>query len=228
VALKRKLLRGDATELWRQVRAAAIFDERAREAAGQRPRLRHVGGGQIALADRRLDGELAQYERELGDRAARLSEATRVALHRRLARLPAAAFEALARLLLERLGVQRLEPVKRGEGVAYLGGERTRGGRKVRVLVAVRPGEGELARRAVGELRAGLKARGFDEGLLLAAGRAGAEALAELAGGGGLVELHDGEALAALCARLGVGVVRRAVAVDTLDVELLAELADER
>jgi hypothetical protein len=181
---------------------------------------------ELASGDRKLDGELHQYERELGERAARLTEATRVALHRRLARLAPPAFEALGRLLLERLGVAQLELVKRGDGVAYYGGERTHAGATQKVLASLRPGEGELGRRAIGELRAGLKARGFDQGILIAAGRAGAEALGELGAGAGPVEWYDGESLATLCARLGVGVVKRAVAVDTLDVELLAELQE--
>ncbi len=224
-AVKRKLLRGDAPELWRMLRAAVLVEARAREAAGLRPRVRAVGGGNYALGDRRLDGELAQYERELGERAARLSEATRAALHRRLGRLAPAAFETLGRLLLERMGLASVELVKRGEGVAYFGAVRPRG-RKAKVLVGMRPGEGELQRRAVGELRAGLKARSYDEGILLAGGRAGGEALAELSAGAGPVDLYDGEALAALCVRLGVGVMKRLVPVDTLDIELFGELSE--
>jgi hypothetical protein len=130
------------------------------------------------------------------------------------------------RLLLARLGVGSVEPVKRGEGVAYLGGMREgRDGRR-KVLVAVRPGEEPIGRRSVGELRAGLKARGFDEGLLLAAGAANAEALAELRGSPEEIESYDGETLAQLCVRHGVGAVRRSVPVDTLDLDLLGEIAE--
>ena len=226
LAMRRNLLHGDPAELGRSVRAAVLVDLRAREASGLRPRVRPVGGGQYVLGDRKLEGELSQYERELGERAARLSEATRVALHRRLARLSPPAFEALARLIVGRLGVAAVEMVKRGDGVVYLGGERLLGVQKVRVLIAVRPGEGELKRRAVGELRAGLKARTFDEGICIAAGRAGGEAIAELGAGDGRVELYDGDALATLCARFAIGIVKRGVAVDTLDVELFNELQE--
>ncbi len=226
VALKRKLLRGEPQELWRLVRAAAVAERRAREAAGLRPRIRSLGGGNFGLGDRRLDGELMQYERELGERTARLSEATRVALQRRLGRLSPPAFEAFGRLLLERMGLVRVELVKRGEGVAYHGGERLRGGHKLRVLIALRPGEGQIGRRAVGELRAGLKARQFDEGLLLSAGRGGSDVEAELAAGAGTIELYDGEGITQLASRLGVGIVKRAVVVDTIDMELLDELQE--
>ena len=208
---------------------ALIADQRAREAQGQRPRSRPVGAGHFMIGDRRLDGELAQYEKDLADRALRLTEATRVALHRRVARLAPQAFEALTRVVLGRLGVTQIELVKRGEGVGYFSGELARGSQRVKLLVAVRPGEGEIKRRSIGELRAGVKARGFDEALMLAAGRAGPEALTELQSGAALghVELYDGDALAALCVRLGVGVVRRHVPVETLDLELFNELTEQ-
>lgn len=233
MALKRRLLRGDVADLMRLVRGAIIVDSREREAAGLRPRVRAAGGSSYQLADRRLDPELSQQERELAERAARLTEATRLALLRRLGRLPPHAFEALMRLLAARLGLVDLELVKRGDGVAYFGGQRTGsaadGGdpsRRRRVLLGIRPGDSELSRRAVGELRAGLKARNYDEGLLLAAGRLGDEALAELGTSGGSVTVHDADELASLCVRHGVGTMRRAVPVDVLDVDLIGDLAE--
>jgi hypothetical protein len=226
IGLKKRTLRGEPPELWRAVRAGVVAELRAREANGQRPRVRPMGGGNYALGDRRLDGELLQYEREVSDRAARLAEATRAALHRRVSRLSPYAFETFGRLFLEKLGISSVELVKRGDGVAYFGGLRARGNRKSKVLVAIRPGEGELSRRAVGELRAGLKARNFDEGLLIAVARAGAEAQAELAAGAGPVELFDGDALIAASAKLGLGVVRRSMPIESLDVELLTELSE--
>ena len=136
------------------------------------------------------------------------------------------------RLLADRLGIADLELVKRGDGVAYFGGERRGAGeatvpaRPRKVLLAMRSGEEELGRRAIGELRAGLKARGFDEGLLLTAGPIGAEALAELGASGGAVAVHDADELAALCTSHRVGTIRSAVPVDLLDVELLGELSE--
>jgi hypothetical protein len=94
-----------------------------------------------------------------------------------------------------------------------------------KTLVAVRPGEAEISRRAVGELRAGLAARGFDAGILLAAGRASGEALAELKAGTG-VTVYDGQALAGLLAKHGVGLKRGLIPVEYLDLELFAELSE--
>jgi restriction endonuclease Mrr len=94
----------------------------------------------------------------------------------------------------------------------------------MRTLVALRPGEVEISRRAVGELRAGLAAKGFDEGLLLAGGSPNAEALAELKNGG--VTLYDGAALAQLLLRHGLGVRRALVPVEYLDLDFFTELTE--
>ena len=151
---------------------------------------------------------------------------TRLALLRRLQRLAAPAFESLMRVFAGRIGVGNVEFVKRGDGVCYFGGERLRGGQKRRVLIGIRPGDAEVGRRAVGELRAGLKARGFDEGLLLAGGSSNAEALEELSATAGAVEMYEGRALAARCASEGIGVVRRNMPVDVLDVELFVDVTE--
>jgi restriction endonuclease Mrr len=135
-----------------------------------------------------------------------------------------AAFDALGRTLADKLGITGLELLRRGEGVTYWGGTRPRGVATTRVLIALRPGEGEINRRAVGELRAGLAAKGYDEGLLLGAGRPNAEALAELKQGG--VTLYDGAALASLLVKHGLGVRRVSMPVDYLDLDFFFELSE--
>jgi restriction endonuclease Mrr len=181
---------------------------------------------QYVLGERKLEPELYNAERELLDRASRTREATRVALRRRIRQLPPGAFELLMRLLLERMGLVGPEIVKRGEGVAYYGGTLSRGGRSLKVLIAVRPGEGELSREAVGELRAGVRLRGFDEGMVLCAARAGAAAVAEIGAAPGL-ELYDQDALTELLIRQHLGVRRMHLPVDYLDTELFNELIDQ-
>jgi hypothetical protein len=227
LAVKRQLVSAKTGqgELVRQLRAALVREVRDREADGLRARVRALGGGHFALADRKLDPELQPLERELADRAGRLREATHAAVQRRIARLPAPAFEALCRALLDKVGIGQIEMVRRGDGVAYYGGQKQLGVATVRTLVAMRPGEAEISRRAVGELRAGLQARGFDEGLLLAAGRAAAEGLTELKSGASVVA-HDGASLAALCVRHGLGVRRVQMPIDYLDLELFSELTE--
>jgi hypothetical protein len=225
-ALKRRLVddRVAPGELVRLARAALLREQRDRDADGLRPRLRALGGGHYAPVERKLDPDLVQAERELADRAARLRDATRAALRRRLGRMTPAAFDALARTLCDKLGITGLELVRRGEGVTYWGGARQSGVATLRTLVALRPGEAEISRRAVGELRAGLAARGYDEGILFAGGRPNAEALAELKAGG--VTLYDGAALAQLLIKHGLGVRRVALPVDYLDVDFFSELTE--
>jgi hypothetical protein len=224
---KRRLLdaRLPPPEVVREVRAALVRELRDRVAEGLRPRVRSLGGGQYAYALKKLESELYGAERELAERLTRLREQVRVALRRRIGRLPPGAFELLTRALCDKMGLPSLELVRRGDGVAYFGGARSIGAGAVRTLVAVRPGEAELNRRAVGELRAGLQARGYEEGVLFAGGRLSGEAQAELKAGAG-VRVYDGAQVALLCARHGVGVRRALAPVDYLDLDFFAEITE--
>ena len=226
IAVKRRLVRGELVDVSRAIRVALVREQRHRDSEGLRPRIRTLGPGQYALGERKLEPELYNAERELLDRASRTREATRVALRRRVRQLPPGAFELMMRLLLERMGMVGAEIVKRGEGVAYYGGNISRGGRSLKVLVAIRPGEGELSREAVAELRAGVRLRSFDEGLVLCAARAGGAALTELAAAPG-IELYDQDALTELLIRQHLGVRRMHLPVDYLDTELFNELLDQ-
>jgi hypothetical protein len=225
LAIKKGMLAGQPNELARQVRAALVRELRERESEGLRARVRSLGGGNYSLVDKKLDQDLAQAERELADKAARQRDATKMALRRRLGRLSPPAFEALGRVLLDKLGVSNVELIRRGEGVAYFGGVRVLGAGALKVLIALRPGEAEINRRAVGELRAGLQARGYDEGLLFAAARLGGDGAAELKNGSGVV-VHDGLSLATLLVKHGLGVRRLHLPVDYLDLEFLQELSE--
>lgn len=226
IAVKRRLVRGELADVSRSVRVALVREQRHRDSEGLRPRIRTVGPGQYTLGERKLEPELYNAERELLDRAGRTREATRVALRRRIRQLPSGAFELLMRLLLERMGMVGAEIVKRGDGVAYYGGTLSRGARSIKVLVAVRPGEGELSKEAVGELRAGVRLRGFDEGMILCSARAGAAAHAEASVTPG-VELYDQDALTELLVRQHLGVRRMHLPVDYLDTELFNELLEQ-
>ena len=226
IAVKRRLVRGELVDVSRAMRVALVREQRHRDSEGLRPRIRTVGPGQYVLGERKLEPELYNAERELLDRASRTREATRVALRRQLRQLPAGAFELLMRLLLERMGMMGTEIVKRGDGVVYYGGTIGRGGRSLKVLAAIRPGEGELSKEAVGELRAGVRLRGFDEGMVLCAARAGGAAVTEVSAAPG-IELYDQDALTELMIRQHLGVRRMHLPVDYLDTELFNELLDQ-
>lgn len=223
IAIKRRLARGEAVDLSRLARAAVIRDLRQRDSDGLRPRIKSMGNGMYLAADRKLEPEVLKAETELSDRVNRTREATRVALRRRLRALPASAFELMMRLLLERIGMINGDLLKRGEGVAYYAGTLTRGSRNIKTLVAIRPSEGEVPREAIAELRAGMRLRGYDEGLVLTTGRLSAAAQAELTPG---IDVYDQDPLTDLLIRHQVGVRRQLIPMDYLDTDLLAELIE--
>ncbi len=230
MAVKRRLVRPDAPDVWRALRAAMLQESRDRQGQGLRPRIRHHGNGLFALATRRLEPELMTAEKELTGKHAELRALTRIALRRRLGRLPPTAFEHLVRVLLERVGYTELANIKRGEGVTYYGAVLARGALPVRVLIGIRAGEGDLGRKAVGELRVGVRLKQFEEGLLIGVGRLGPDGLAEarqgLAVGGAAMSVIDGDALADLLIRHGVGVLKVQLPVEYLDPELFADLSE--
>jgi hypothetical protein len=226
MAVKRRLMTGDPEELWRTVRAALAADARERHAAGLRPRARAQGAGLFAPASSKLDEAVRTAEDNLGARLEELAQATREGLRAAVTRLSLPASEQVARLYLERAGYRDVERVKRTGETTYLTATRPAGGRTAKVLIGVRGGGGEVGRNAVGELRAGVEAKAVDEGLLLAAGRMGAEGARELAAGGPPVIPLVGDDYAAALYHAGVGVQRAAIPVAYLDVDLLAELGE--
>lgn len=225
-AARRRLVHGEPNEAWRVMRTALAAEPRERLRAGQRPRVRAAGSGLFALARRPPDGELERAEQVFGEARRALRERTVAALERRIAELPGPAFEALARVLLQREGFGPATFVKRVEGTIYVEALRGRGSRPSRSLVGLRPGVTSAGRRAIGELRAGIRARTQDEGVLLLAGRLAEDAIAEWKQAGPPVEIADGQAIAETCIRHGVGVINAMVSVDFVDADFFAELAE--
>jgi hypothetical protein len=225
-AIRRRLIHGEPNEAWRVIRTSLAAEPKERLRSGMRPRVRSAGAGLYALARRPPDPELEKAEQVFGEARRALRERTLAALERRIADLPAGAFEALARVLLQREGLGPTTFVKRVEGTIYVEALRGRGSRPSKCLVALRPGPSAVGRRAIGELRAGIRARGQDEGLLLLAGRLADDAIAEWKQPGVPLEIADGAAMAETCTRHGVGVVSAVVNVDFVDADFFAELAE--
>jgi hypothetical protein len=225
-ATRRRLVHGEPSEAWRVMRAALAAEPRERLRAGLRPRVRAAGSGLFALARRPPDLDLERAEHVFGEARRALRERTLAALELRLAELSPAAFEAIARVLLQREGFGPATFVKRVEGTIYLEALRGRGARPSRCLIALRSGNGSAGRRAIGELRAGIRARNQDEGALLLAGRLAEDAIAEWKQPGPPLEVADGAALAETCVRHGVGVINAMVSVDFVDADFFAELQE--
>ena len=225
-AARRRLVHGEPNEAWRVMRAALAAEPRERLRAGQRPRVRSAGAGLFALARRPPDAEVERAEMVFGEARRALRERTLAALERRIADLPGPAFEALARVLLQREGFGPATFVKRVEGTIYIEALRGRGSRPSKALIALRSGGSSAGRRAIGELRAGIRARNQDEGLLMLAGRLGDEAISEWKQDGQPIEIADGQAMAETCIRHGLGVINATVSVDFVDADFFAELSE--
>jgi len=225
-ATRRRLVHGEPNEAWRVMRTALAAEPRERLRAGVRPRVRSAGAGLYALARRPPDTELEKAEQVFGEARRALRERTAAALERRIADLPGPAFEALARVLLQREGFGPATFVKRVDGTIYVEAPRGRGSRSSRCLVALKFGGGSGGRRAIGELREGIRARGQDEGLLMLAGRLAEDAIAEWKKPAAPIEIADGAAMAETCIRHGIGVINTMVSVDFVDADFFADIAE--
>ena len=225
-AVRRRLVHGEPNEAWRVMRAALASEAKERLRAGLRPRIKSAGSGLFALSRRSPDADLEKAEYVFGEARRALRERTLAALEQRLGELTPASFEAVARVLLQREGFGPATFVKRVEGTVYVEALRGRGFRPSRCLIALRPGVTAAGRRALGELRAGIRARSQDEGLLLLAGRLADDAVNEWKQPGQPIEVVDGPAMAETCVRHGIGVISAAVAVDLIDADIFAELSE--
>ena len=225
-AVRRRLIHGEPNEAWRVMRAALATEPKERLRAGVRPRVRSAGSGLYALSRRVPDADLERAEYVFGEARRALRERTLAALEQRLGELAPSSFEAIARVLLQREGFGPATFVKRVEGTIYVEALRGRGFRPSRTLIALRPGMTAAGRRAIGELRAGIRARNQDEGVLLLAGRLSDEAVAEWKQSGQPIEVVDGPAMAETCVRHGIGVLSASVLVDLIDADFFAELSE--
>jgi len=225
-AVRRRLVHGEPNEAWRVMRAALAAEPRERLRHGLRPRVRPAGSGLYALARRPPDMDLEKSEHVFGEARRALRERTLAALEQRLGELSPSAFEAIGRVLLQREGLGPATFVKRVESTIYLEALRGRGSRPSKCLIALRPGTAPAGRRAIGELRAGLRARTQDEGLLMLTGRLAEDAVGEWRQPGAPVEVIDGPAMADTCVRHGIGVVPATVNVEFVDADFFAELSE--
>ena len=225
-AVRRRLIHGEPNEAWRVMRAALAAEPRERLRAGLRPRVRPAGSGLYALARRPPDMDLERAEYVFGEARRALRERTLAGLEQRLCELSPSAFEAIARVLLQREGFGPATFVKRVESTIYLEALRGRGSRPSRCLIGLRPGSAAAGRLSVGQLRAGIRARNQDEGILMLAGRLGEDAIAEWRQPGPPIEVIDGAAMADTCFRHGVGVVNATVSVDFVDADFFAEISE--
>jgi hypothetical protein len=225
-AVRRRLIHGEPNEAWRVMRAALASEAKERLRAGLRPRIKSAGSGLFALSRRSPTPIWRRRNTSSVKRGGPCASAPWPPWNSAWASSRQLLSKPIARVLLQREGFGPATFVKRVEGTIYVEALRGRGFRPSRCLVALRPGVTAAGRRALGELRAGIRARNQDEGLLLLAGRLADDAISEWKQPGQPIEVVDGPAMAETCVRHGIGVVSAAVAVDLIDADFFAELSE--
>lgn len=231
-------LTGDTQLAQSHVAAAMRADISRRVAAGMRPRFR-ITGGRAALTDWLLDAELARLERDAIAALERLRDGARRAFAAKCAELPGHAFVELCLLVLERLGVSGLKPVRfpgaSGVEVHFTGVVHSPGGvlpgavgvgRGMGVAIVIRKDGRDVGRERVTELRGNVHHYDgaqigwiFTSGQILSGARE--EAMAE---GAMPVAVLDAASMGKLCEDHNVAVVRATHPVAMPDIDLFEAL----
>lgn len=162
------------------IRAALVTDNHQRRRRGQRPLFASAQPGQWTLTDWTLGEEVLEGERALFSIAQEMHGMAGEAVGELLSRLNRAGLEHLTLLLLERLGYRDLKVSKRlGDGGVVFTGRLLRGLSETRVAVCLTGHERPLSQDDVTSLRGTLHHYAAAEGVILALGDIGADALEE-------------------------------------------------
>lgn len=218
---KRALVNQDPEQLWPQLKAELLGDERSYRTLGLRPRIVYRGRdlfapGPVAMST------TADAEAGVASALSKLASATHKAFAARLAKASPAGFERIIHAYLVAAGYRDIDWVKRVGGISYAsaiapGLERT-------VLISARPGSEPIDRRGIGELRVGVEAKDLVAGILMTAGDLSEDAERELERAGRSISVVCGDQLIAALINSGVGVVSSAAPLHYLDDQLLEEL----
>jgi hypothetical protein len=218
---KRALVNQDPDQLWPQLKAELLGDERSYRTLGLRPRIVYrgrdlFGPGPVAMS------VTADAEAGVASALSKLASATHRAFATRLQKASPAGFERLIHAYLVAAGYRDIEWVKRVGGISYAtalapGIERT-------VLLSARSGGEPIDRRGVGELRVGVEAKDLVTGILFSPSELSEDAERELERAGRSISVVCGDQLVAALINAGVGVVSSAAPMHYLDDQLLEEL----
>jgi Restriction endonuclease len=218
---KRSMIEGDPEQMWPQLRAELLSDERAFRAAGLRPRVVHRGRDLFAAGVACMS-PVAELEAQLAGNVAGLQTAAERSLLAWMTAASPAAFERLIYAYLVAEGYRDVQWVKRVDGIAYA--QATAPGIARSVLVSARSGASLIDRRGIGELRVGVEAKGLPFGYLFAAAGLSPDAERELERAGRSIAVVCGEALVAALVHAGIGVASTAVTVRFIDEQFLDDL----
>jgi restriction endonuclease Mrr/ribosomal protein L12E/L44/L45/RPP1/RPP2 len=227
-AQRRGRLTGDMQQVQSQIAACIRADNARRLTAGQRMRFR-FSGGKVALTDWLLGGELARLEAEANAAVERYREASRRAFLRKLQELPGHALVELTLLVLDRIGISQIRPVRRpgtSGAEAHLSGVQKSSYGEIKTAIIIRKDGREIGRERVTDLRGSLHHYGpATSGFMLTTGQVLSGAREESATpNASPIALCDGIGLARLCEENEVAVVRARMPIALPDVDMLEAL----
>ena len=218
---KRSLVNQDPEQLWPQLKAELLGDERSYRALGLRPRIVYRGRDLFAPGPVAMSAT-AEAEAGVATALSRLAGATHRVLAQRIAKASAAGFERLIHAYLVAAGYRDIEWVKRVGGISYASA--TAPGLSRTVLISARSGDQPIDRRGIGELRVGVEAKDLVAGILFSPRELSEDAEQELERAGRSVSVVCGDQLVAVLVSAGVGVVSAAAPLHYVDDSLLDEL----
>jgi hypothetical protein len=218
---KRSLVTQEPEQLWPQLKAELLGDERSYRTLGLRPRIVYRGRDLFAPGPVAMS-VTADAEAGVASALSKLAGATHRALAQRIAKASAAGFERLIHAYLVAAGYRDIDWIKRVGGISYA--QATAPGLERPVLISSRSGDQPIDRRGIGELRVGVEAKNLVAGILFAPRELSEDAEQELERAGRSVSVMCGDLLVAALIATGVGVVSAAAPVHYLDDQLLDEL----
>jgi hypothetical protein len=218
---KRSLVNQEPEQLWPQLKAELLGDERSYRTLGLRPRIVYRGRDLFAPGPVAMS-VTAEAEAGVATALSKLASATHRAFAARLLKASALGFERIIHAYLVAAGYRDIEWVKRVAGISYAsalapGLDRT-------VLISARSGAEPIDRRGVGELRVGVEAKDLVSGILFSPSELSEDAERELERAGRSISVVCGDQLVATLITAGVGVVSSAAPMHYLDDQLLEEL----
>jgi len=218
---KRSLVNQDPEQLWPQLKAELLGDERSYRTLGLRPRIVYRGRDLFAPGPVAMS-QTAEAEAGVANALSKLASATHTALAHRLRRASPQGFERIIHAYLVAAGYREIEWVKRVGGIAYASA--TAPGISRTILLSARSGDQPIDRRGIGELRVGVEAKDLVAGILFSPTDLSEDAERELERAGRSISVVCGDQLVATLINAGVGVVSSAAPLHYLDDQLLDEI----
>jgi hypothetical protein len=218
---KRSLVNQDPEQLWPQLKAELLGDERSYRTLGLRPRIVYRGRDLFAPGPVAMS-VTADAEAGVANALSKLASATHRAFAARLQKASPAGFERIIHAYLVGAGYRDVEWVKRVGGISYASALAPRLERTG--LISARSGAEPIDRRGIGELRVGVEAKDLVAGILFSPSELSEEAERELERAGRSISVVCGDQLVATLITSGGGVDSAAAPMHYLDDQLLEEL----